>query len=394
MVPSQPIQGNQIIAPRTTMPWLTTSGLGSLGRSTSLAALSLAVALLLAGCEPLITTFEDIEEADYYRAASLAQAPEAPDTLKVVTWNIKFGGGGIDFWFDCWGDRVIMSESEVAGNMERLVAKIRDLNPDILLIQEVDVDSKRSNYMDQLQYILDHTDLNYAAYASHWKVQYVPSDGIGRVNNGNAILSRWPVADAERIALDLRTDQSALVRLFYVRRNILKARVSIPGYDDSLYIVNIHAAAFSHDGTKLLHINRFITELDALDSQGSVFIAGGDLNSIPPDTSSKQSDFSDSICEDEMWQADDYMEEVRDGWLVSLYQDYHTAIPFENFISDNAAYYTHTTQSDGPFNRKIDYLFANTEWVQGSGIVYNQDMGSGVTRLSDHVPISARIVLP
>ena len=109
--------------------------------------------------------------------------------------------------------------------------------PDILLLQEVDVSSKRSAYVNQLQYILDRTHLKYGVYASMWNAEIIPSDGLGRVDAGNAILSRWEITDAERIQLPLRTDQDALTQYFYLRRNILKAKIGIDE-DTDFYAVN------------------------------------------------------------------------------------------------------------------------------------------------------------
>jgi len=65
-----------------------------------------------------------------------------------------------------------------------LAAKITAMDADILLLQEVDTDSKRSAYIDQVQWLLDNTAMNYGVYASMWEVQFVPSDGLGRVNTG------------------------------------------------------------------------------------------------------------------------------------------------------------------------------------------------------------------
>lgn len=353
----------------------------------------LLLGLAIFSCEPIVTTFDDVEDAIAYQAASITTPPASVDTLKVVTWNIKFGGGGIDFWFDCWGDRVLMTQAEVEANMDRVVAEIEALDPDILLLQEVDVSSKRSAYVDQLQYILDRTDLNYGVYASMWQAQVVPSDGIGRINTGNAILSRWPLADAKRIALALRTDQDALTTYFYLRRNLLKARVELPG-QNKFYALAIHTAAFSQDGTKKKHIDRFKDELDAIDSAGGWFVAGGDLNTIPPDPNSKQFDFDDSVCEAEEFQADDYREEVEGDWMNPLYAAYDPAIPLDDYVADNARYYSHTTKSDGAYNRKLDYLFTNLTWVAGTGKVHKQEMGAGLTRLSDHAPVAVKMVLP
>ena len=39
------------------------------------------------------------------------------------------------------------------------------------------------------------------------EVDFVFSDGLGRINTGNAILSKFEITDAKRIKLSLRTDQ-------------------------------------------------------------------------------------------------------------------------------------------------------------------------------------------
>ncbi len=346
--------------------------------------------LLWLGCEPLVTTFDDIEDVVYYTASNITAA-DAADSLKVVTWNIKFGAGGLDFWFDCYGERALMTEQEVLENLDRVADHIRELNPDVLLLNEVDISSRRSVYIDQMQYLLDATELNYGVYASLWKSQFIPSGGIGRIDMGNAIMSKYVLSDGQRIALTQRTDQDALTKYFYLRRNIVTARVEA-GTSVELYTAVVHTAAFSKDGSKRKHIDRFIQMLDDFHADSALFIAGGDLNTIPPNAVQKD-DFDDSICTDEDFQGDDYMEET--GWLIPLYHDYWPAIDTLTYAAAESAYFTHTTDSNGPFNRKIDYLFTNVGggWVPGSANVHIQTMGTGRARLSDHASVSAVVVV-
>ena len=354
--------------------------------------LVLVLPVLIAGlaCEPLVTTFEDMEGVTYYRASSI-KTVEAADSLVVVTWNIKYGGGGLDFWFDCWGERVLMTEKEVTENLDRVAAHIVQLDPDVLLLNEVEISSRRSAYVDQVQYLLDATGLNYGVYASLWKSQFIPSDGIGRMDMGNAILSKYELSDGERIALKLRSDQDALTQYFYLHRNILTAKVAA-GTNSDLYAVVIHTAAFSQDGSKQQHIDRFKEELDRFAADGALFVGGGDLNTIPPNAETRI-DFGDSKCTDDDFQADDYTNEA--DWLRPLYRDYYPAIDTLIYAANDSAYFSHTTNSNGPFTRKLDYLFTNMGdgWVAGSGQVYNLAMGSGRKRLSDHAPVSAVLVV-
>lgn len=359
-------------------------------RAWSLRLAGFAAAALLAACtpgDPFHTRFAAVERAVRYEAARIVEPPASADRLTVMTWNVKFGGGRIDFFFDCHGDRVLMSRSEVLSNLEALAAKIVQVDPDLLLLQEVDVESKRSDYVDQVQWLLDHTDLNWGAYASQWKADFVPSDGIGRVDSGNAVLSRWPIAEATRYALPLIDENDTLTNYFYLKRNVLELRVEVPGVDD-LRVFDVHAEAFAKDGTKKKHIDRFLAHLERARAEGALVVGGGDLNALPPG-SAKTSDFPDSVCEGGTFDADDHSAET--DWLDALYAAWSPAIPLADYQADNAPYFTFTSDADGFWNRKLDYLFTNGTWVPGSGLTH-QDAGAGgmeTMSRSDHAPLSA-----
>jgi endonuclease/exonuclease/phosphatase family metal-dependent hydrolase len=260
----------------------------------------------------------------------------------------------------------------------------------LLLLQEADVNSKRSAYVDQVKWLLDHTGLNYGVYASQWRADYVPSDGIGAVDSGNAILSRYPIRDAERVALSLRGDLPAIERYFYLRRNLLRARVDVGAR--TLDVVNVHAEAYAKDGTKRAHIERFQAELERLAESGALVLAGGDLNALPPG-SVQLSGFPDSVCEAEDYQADDFSAET--AYLDSLYERYDTAIPLADYERDNTPYFTHTTDKNGFWNRTLDHLFTNGSFEPGSGLVHQDEEHGGMETmpLSDHAPQSAVLEL-
>lgn len=337
-------------------------------------------------CDPFNTQFDDSEGAVSYEAEAI-RSVEFRSRLAVMTYNVKFGGGRIDFFFDCHGDEVLMSEEEVVTHLQGLAALIRAADPDVLFLQEVDVLSKRAAYVDQVQWLLDETDLNYGVYASQWKADYVPSDGIGAVDSGNAILSKWPLKDAVRLALPLRSDQGGLERYFYLKRNILVADLDV---DVPLRLVATHSAAYSTDGTKAEQIRLFEKQLD--EAPGLV-IGAGDLNTLPPGTV-KQHDFPDSVCTDEDFIADDYRDEA--DLLASLYAKYETAIPLGEYQADNAAHFTHTTDGSGFWNRKLDYVFTNANVVAGTGITHQDasTLGLETMPLSDHAPITVELELP
>jgi endonuclease/exonuclease/phosphatase family metal-dependent hydrolase len=355
-------------------------------RPLQLLALLSSLTLFVPGCDPFHTKFADEEEAEMYSARAIS-IPNVPAELRVMTYNVKFGGGRIDFFFDCHGEQVLMNRSEVIENLQGVAALIKEIDPDVLFLQEVDILSKRSAYVDQVQWLLDNTELNFGAYASQWKADFVPSDGLGAVDSGNAILSKFPIRGAKRIALDLRTDQSSLERYFYLRRNILEADLDVGA---GIRLVGTHAEAYSQDGTKEQHVEKFRERMNA--APGAV-IGAGDLNTLPPN-SDKVKGFDDSVCTDEDYQADDYSEEG--DYLVALYDRYESAIPLSEYESDNSAHFSHTTDGNGFWNRKLDYIFTSLPVIAGSGTTHQGPTAGGLDpmRLSDHAPVSVEVQLP
>tara|TARA_B100000315_G_scaffold260939_1_gene328105 strand:- start:43087 stop:44160 length:1074 start_codon:yes stop_codon:yes gene_type:complete len=351
-------------------------------------------------CEPLVNTFENVENAELYRANVITVPAVVPDTLKVMTWNIRFGAGRIPWFGDGCGDRVILTESEVMSGLNSIATFINSENLDIILLQEVDVFSKRTAYVDQVQWLLDNTGFNYGAFASMWEAQVIPSDGLGRVNTGNAILSKWNITDAERIQLPLRGDQEGLVQYFFLRRNILKAKINVSAEND-FYAVNIHATAFATDDTKQKHIDKFKVTLAELNDMETFFVAGGDLNSIPPNAS-----FFD-FCEIDKCAGEIVHTEADGGphlngsyfnnfngeqtLLQPLYEVYFPAVDISYEHGSEDSSYTHTTwntaeETERDWDRKLDYLFSNKSWVVESG-----ESHQDAFYLSDHAPVSAKI---
>jgi endonuclease/exonuclease/phosphatase family metal-dependent hydrolase len=354
--------------------------------------------IVLFSCEPLVTTFDDVEDAFLYEAKTYTTIPNPDNALIILSWNIRFGIGRLPFFGDSCGDRTVMTEKEVLDALERIAAEIDAIDPDIILFQEVDRESKRTQYIDQVQWLLDHTDMNYAAYASMWKAQTIPSDGIGRIDAGNVVMSRHEIKSAERIQLPLRTDQDPLTKMFYLRRNILKAKIAIPD-QDNFYAVAVHATAFATDDTKQKHIDKFKDVLDEMDEAGDVFVAGGDLNSVPPGGGI---DYCyEDACADDVFHIDvdggphlegSYFENFLNEpmLLESLYDTYNTAIDLS--IAVGEGHNTHSTSVNRFWDRKLDYIFTNKNVVSGSGTTHQGQLQETI-HLSDHAPVSCAILL-
>ena len=368
--------------------------------------------LLLIGCDPFVTEFSETENAVMYKASNIPGDSDVYDdgALKVVTWNIRFGSGRFPFFGDSCGDEVISENSDVKLIMQAIADTLNKIDADIVLLQEVDVSSKRTGYLDQVQYLLENTYLNYGCYASMWKADFIPTDGIGKINTGNAILSRYEITEAERVELRLRTDQDDLIQYFYLRRNILKAKIpSLAQSGKDFFAVDIHATAFATDDTKQQHLIKYSEVLSEIANNNGVFVSGGDLNSIPPNStvdfcmldkcdSEKYVDSEGS--ESEYHSIDSSAGPHKEGAffdnfegepdiLQPLYNNYSAAISHADGSTLDSSNYTHAPSTsyerhDIKYDRKLDYLFTNGSWEDGSGYTHQEAWA-----LSDHMPVSA-----
>jgi len=353
--------------------------------------------LLILGCDPFVTDFKDLTKAVMYEADSKSNVVYDSGNIKVVTWNIRFGIARFPFFGDSCGDEVILDNNTIEKNMVAIADSLNAINADIVLLQEVDVSSKRTGYMDQVQYLLDNTNLNYGCYASMWKADFILSDGIGRVDAGNAILSKYELTDAERIQLRLRTDQDELIQYFYLRRNIVKAKIpALTQGTKDFYAVDIHATAFATDNTKQQHINKYMETLDEIHAGGALFVTGGDLNSVPPGSIT-------DFCESDMCDGDDYHTDQAEEYhkegsyfenfdgepniLSPLYEAYDSAIDYDD--ANLSIHLTHGPSTsyknnDIKYDRKLDYLFTNGSWHTTESKTHQ-----AAWHLSDHLPVSA-----
>ncbi len=376
------------------------------------ALLAVAMGGWVVACEPFaVEQSSDREKVPVFkRSTVIAPAdPGQPAHLKVVAWNIKYGAGRVPFWFDCWGDKVQLPRAEVEANMANIYSLINELDPDVLMTEETEVNSRRSAYYDMVQGILEHTKLNYAAYFQTWNSEYVASEGLGRIDLGNVIFSKYPIKAAERIKQQDRTDQSALTKLFYIHRAIGRVEIEVRAGQRVVALV-VHTEAYDNDGTKQKQIQQIY---DVLKAETLPWVVGGDFNELPP-TATKLSNFMDErtseVCSSDYTQPP-YTPVV----MQKFYDSFVPFIALDRYgvsEGEQKRFYSHSVLGPddindqgehGFWNRTLDHLFVSkmSGWVTGSTDVVQQagqrvggDTGLGpvvksdVLRLSDHAPIT------
>ena len=170
-------------------------------------SLTAAVAIsVLVSCWVYLTTYHP-DEIENEAIISLAPAPQLQpgQQLKLLSWNVQFLAGrpNNNFFFD-GGSDPWPSQEMVTETVTAVANIIRQEDPDIILLQELDDGAERTRYQDQLQQLLRLLPQQYAVHTSsfYWLADFVPhSELLGGVGMKMSIVSKYRLEKAERYAL-------------------------------------------------------------------------------------------------------------------------------------------------------------------------------------------------
>ena len=206
--------------------------------------------------------------------------PQIGVPLSVVSWNIGYGalGDNADFFMD-GGEMVRTADkARIEQNLDDMIAQVQSLQPDILLLQEVDRSADRSERVDEFtrfsQSLADYT----ASFANNFKVTFLPYPvpPIGKVDSGLATYSAFRTAEATRVQLPIPF--SWPMRMANLKRCLLVSRMPVAESDKELVVVNLHLEAYDSGEGKIAQTKMLADLLSAEAQKGNYVIAGGDFN--------------------------------------------------------------------------------------------------------------------
>mmetsp|Transcript_4923 Transcript_4923/g.14581 ORF Transcript_4923/g.14581 Transcript_4923/m.14581 type:complete len:347 (-) Transcript_4923:22-1062(-) len=241
-----------------------------------------AAALSLRPAARVLKHFSKVRPAGLWDDAS-APVYDGAKPLSCLVWNIQYGAGIRQHFFYDGGDAVSTPRAEVESYVGRIGDAIVDLDPDVVLLQEVDRRSRRTHYIDEFEVLrekLGRNGLTSCASAAYWRVPYVPhpkNEHVGRIGMHLATFSKYRLAGATRWQLPL-LKESRVRRLFNLRRAALATPLA---GTSGVSLVNTHLSAFSFgDGTVEAQVARLRGAVAA--AQPRNWLLAGDFNSLTP----------------------------------------------------------------------------------------------------------------
>jgi endonuclease/exonuclease/phosphatase family metal-dependent hydrolase len=304
--------------------------------------------------------------------------------LKVMTWNVQYlAGKRYVFWNDLAnGDDERPTAEDMAFSLDEVARVIRDEQPDIVLLQELDDGAKASDYQNQLELLQERvTDLYpCSTHAFDWKADFVPDPHIfGSVGRQLATLSRYRIEHAERLQLP-QAPANPISRQFQPKNALL---VSYLPFRDGgqIALINTHLDRATQPDDRLQQqVTATAKVLDTFESRGTPWLIGGDFNLL-------------SLGQYQRLTPQQRTPYSADSALHVLWDKY-PMIPTNNEASgiDRAQWLTHYPNDpalSGP-DRTADYLFYSPRIKRVEARVRQDD----TLRISDHLPVIARFLLP
>ena len=245
----------------------------------------IALLILVGGALLAITLLEyRPQDKEAITAPGGTEALEAGREITLVSYNIGYTGLGAaeEFFMDGGNKTRADSKEIVEGYMKGVGEELKAQNADIYILQEVDIGSKRSYYLDEATYFKDELGLPYD-FAYNFNVFYLPypiPDTMGRVKSGLATYTGYKIDSAERVQLPLAFTWP--MRTLNLKRCLLINRMPVEGTDKELVLINLHLEAYDSGEGKIAQTKMLYEVITAELEKGNYVIAGGDFNQSFP----------------------------------------------------------------------------------------------------------------
>lgn len=303
--------------------------------------------------------------------------------IRVMTWNIQFCAGVTKlFFFDVLDERpkevIEVDSQEVEKIFPKMIEVIKQVDPDILLLQEVDAGSRRVQYRDQVHRIEQALAeyLPYSCSSSYVDTMFHPHIYVrGAFRMRLMTLSRFPIREAMRYALP----QLPLIwidRIFRMQRHYLSTRIQLDSKKE-VVILNTHLEAYTK-GSQVLawQLQALDKEFLRLEKQGVAWCIGGDFNLLPNKEARTRLDTLEKTL---------YNTKPELPWLMERWNH----LPTKNDLQGVKASAFYGYAPDGLKQRKLDrtldYFFYSSKLEPKS---YGVMQKEGI-EVSDHVPFVA-----
>ncbi|MFW5499826.1 MULTISPECIES: endonuclease/exonuclease/phosphatase family protein [unclassified Maridesulfovibrio] len=216
----------------------------------------------------------DLRKGQILKFNDDAEAEEVnSDKLKVLSYNLGFAAGPMQHTL---ADE--HPEDFFTANLDKFINLVREEDANIVLLQEVDLDSKRSWYMNQLQYIMERLGWGYAAPVVDWDM-YFPLRKERKITKATVVLSKFPIASNEYTQTSCKPNfENRILNIFYYpllwKSTMQRVELKVAGKRVDIY--NVHLCVWNRAAR--VAQAEYLAEWINRESRDVDYLVGGDFN--------------------------------------------------------------------------------------------------------------------
>lgn len=299
---------------------------------------------------------------------------------KIASYNVGFGAYTPDFGFfmDGGTEGRAKSKDSVKNAVNGTIAQLKDFNPDVIFVQEVDEKATRSYGVNERDIYLEAFKNYSSSYAINYDSAYLLypfHSPLGSAKSGILTLSKFEVTSSLRKSFPVETGFS---KYFDLDRCYSVSRVPTENGKE-LVLYAIHLSAYTSDG-KIAdeQFKMLVDDMSKEYKKGNYVICGGDFNKDLLGDSSKIFGVSG---EDYTW-AQPIKEEFLNDTGLTLVKPFDEDNPIPT-----------CRNADGPYNENQFVLTIDGFIVSDNVTVVESDVLAAGFLYSDHNPVYAKIIL-
>lgn len=326
---------------------------------------------------------EDNISADISSKGTTTSSVTTDKNYRIVSNNIGFGAYQQDysFFMDGGTQSWAFSKEDVINNTTGTIDTIKALNPDFIVLQEVDVNSTRSYHVNEVDLIIDSvsdevSDFDYT-FAYNYDspfLMYPITQPHGKSQSGLLTISTAKITDSIRRSLPI---DEGITKVLDLDRCYTKNYIPVDN-SKQLVIYNVHLSAYnknpetSENQLKMLN-DDMLSEVEA----GNYVISGGDMN------------------KDLLGDSSEYfgIESIGENWAVAfptdlLSDEFSLVAPFDESNPIPSCRNTNEPYGQNTFVLTVDgFIVSSNVEVVESNVVDSQFM------YSDHNPVYMDFIL-
>lgn len=295
---------------------------------------------------------------------------------KILSWNIGFCAYTDQFSFFMDGGKYsrAFSDQAVKDDLDGIMARIEEINPELAIIQEVDDDSTRSWHINELEIIREHNfpDSYQSTFGINYDSPYLfypIASPIGKSHSGLLTLSKYDITSSIRRSLPIQTNLAKLLdldRCYTINR--------IPTSDGKeLVLVDLHLSAYTTDPTIVKQqTSMLFSDLTKEYENGNYVIAGGDFNM---DLIGNSADIFGVSGEEYSWAQPFPVEDIPDGFTLCAPYDENDPYPS-------------CRNADSPWDKETNFQITIDGFIVSDNVeVLENKVLKEEFKYSDHNPV-------